>query len=90
VNKTLGMILIAFGLFGLAIGEVLRTRPGKRSLTSDRFMLHANRHTRFHCLPSRARWRSVAALCSSSQAEGHNLCPTCPTGKSGRKEDRQC
>jgi hypothetical protein len=64
VNKMLGMILIALGLFGLA-WEVLRTRPGKRSLTSDRFTLHAKRHTTFRCLPSWAQRRSLAALCSS-------------------------
>ena len=53
MNKTIGLILIALGVFGLA-GEVLRTRPGKRSLTSDRFTLLAKRRTTY-------RWRLLGA-----------------------------
>ncbi len=64
VNKTLGVVLVVLGLFGIAWGG-LRTQPGKRSSTSDRFTLHAKRHTTFRCLPSRARCPSLAVLCSS-------------------------
>ena len=63
MNKTLGIILIALGCSVLP-GEVLRTRPGKRSLTSDRSTQLAKRHIMCRCLPSQAQWRSLAALCS--------------------------
>ena len=54
VMKTIGVILIALGVFGLAWG-VLRTRRGRRSSTSDRFTLPATRHIMYPCLPSQAR-----------------------------------
>ena len=72
MNRTLGMILIALGLFGLAWeGFTYTTR--EKALTSDRFTLLATRHITYRCLPSRAQWPLLVALCSCWQERGHNL-----------------
>jgi hypothetical protein len=70
--KILGMILIAFGLFGLAWGGV-RIRPGKRLSISDPFMLLATRHIAYRCLRSQERWRLSAGSHSCLPGKEHNF-----------------
>jgi hypothetical protein len=72
VNKTLGIILIALGLFGLAWGRFTYTT---REKVVDIGPIHATRDQTHNVAlpPLRARWRSLAALCSSWQAERRNF-----------------
>ena len=58
-NKTLGMILIALGLFGLAWGGFTYTT---REKVVDIGPIHATRD-KTHNVAVPARWRSLAASC---------------------------
>ena len=62
VSKTLGIILITLGLFGLAWGGFTYT-TSERSSTSDRFTRLATRHITCRCLPSQAQCCWLVASC---------------------------
>jgi hypothetical protein len=69
MNKTLGIILIALGLFGLAWGGFTYTTREK-VVDIGRFTLLATRRiaTRrimYRCLPSQVQWRLSVGSCSS-------------------------
>ena len=64
VNKILGIILIALGLFGLAWGGFTYTTRGK-VVDIGPITLLATRHIMYHCLPSQVQWRLLAVLYSS-------------------------
>lgn len=74
MNKALGIILIALGLFGLAWGG-LRKQPGRRSSTLDLFTRLARRRTMFHCRPMQAGRRLLPVSSSSSLGTGLPLGP---------------
>ena len=61
MNKTIGMVLIALGLLGLARGGFTYTT---REKIVDIGPIHAlaKRHIMCRYLPSKAQWRSWAAL----------------------------
>ena len=74
MSKTLGVILIVLGLFGLAWGGFTYTT---REKVVDIGPIHAKRLTTFRCLPSWARWRSLAVLYFSWQAGRHRFGGIC-------------
>jgi hypothetical protein len=72
MNKTLGILLIALGLFGLAWGGFTYTTREK-VVDIGPFTLLARKHTMYRCLPSSAVWHSLEVLCSWWQENGTNI-----------------
>ena len=64
VMKTIGVILSALGVFGLAWGGFTYTTREKVVDIGPIHALLATRNIWCLCLPSQAPWRSLAALCS--------------------------